>query len=223
MDDAALADLTELRARLTPGTRVAVLTGAGISAASGIPTFRGAPGRALEPVPARGSRHARGLRARPRTGVALVRLAPRPDRRRRPQRRPPRAGHPRRADRPHARHAERRRLPPAGRQRRGRRVPRLDLARALHRLRPRGPTTAACRCPSRRPARGAARSPGPAWCGSARASTRGVMETAVQAAAACDVFLVVGTAGVVHPAAGLADLARGRGAPSSSSTSSARR
>lgn len=34
-------ELEELRDSLGPGTRVAVLTGAGISAASGIPTFRG--------------------------------------------------------------------------------------------------------------------------------------------------------------------------------------
>ena len=41
MDDQLARDLADLRDRLGPATPVAVLTGAGISAASGIPTFRG--------------------------------------------------------------------------------------------------------------------------------------------------------------------------------------
>jgi NAD-dependent deacetylase len=41
MDDQFARDLADLRDRLGPTTPVAVLTGAGISAASGIPTFRG--------------------------------------------------------------------------------------------------------------------------------------------------------------------------------------
>ena len=36
--------MKELVSRLTPGARITVLTGAGVSAASGIPTFRGADG-----------------------------------------------------------------------------------------------------------------------------------------------------------------------------------
>ena len=48
------ADTTEalarFRAGITPQTRVTVLTGAGISASSGTPTFRGAAD-ALEPLP----------------------------------------------------------------------------------------------------------------------------------------------------------------------------
>ena len=35
---------TMVAARLTPETRITVLTGAGVSAASGVPTFRGAGG-----------------------------------------------------------------------------------------------------------------------------------------------------------------------------------
>jgi NAD-dependent deacetylase len=42
MDTETAAELQQIRAALTPQTRVTVLSGAGISAASGIPTFRGA-------------------------------------------------------------------------------------------------------------------------------------------------------------------------------------
>lgn len=41
MDESRQRDLVDLRRRLQPDAAVAVLTGAGISAASGIPTFRG--------------------------------------------------------------------------------------------------------------------------------------------------------------------------------------
>ena len=51
MDDATARGLADLRDRLGPHTPVAVLTGAGVSAASGIPTFRGAgPGPARCPA-----------------------------------------------------------------------------------------------------------------------------------------------------------------------------
>lgn len=39
-----------------------------------------------------------------------------------------------------------------------------------------------------------------------------VLDRSVRAAACCDLFLIVGTSGVVHPAAGLADLAQDAGA-----------
>ena len=42
MDDSVVAQLQEIRDGMTPQTRVTILSGAGISAASGIPTFRGA-------------------------------------------------------------------------------------------------------------------------------------------------------------------------------------
>src|ERR1051326_6225850 len=38
------ASMSSLAARLKPGTRITVLTGAGVSAASGVPTFRGPEG-----------------------------------------------------------------------------------------------------------------------------------------------------------------------------------
>src|ERR1019366_555463 len=39
-----LYTIDEFAARLTPAARITVLTGAGVSAASGVPTFRGAAG-----------------------------------------------------------------------------------------------------------------------------------------------------------------------------------
>lgn len=48
MTDRARAALAEARALLSTATRVAALTGAGISAASGVPTFRGATGSLWE-------------------------------------------------------------------------------------------------------------------------------------------------------------------------------
>jgi len=40
----ATSDLNEVRRRLDAATRITVVTGAGVSAASGVPTFRGAGG-----------------------------------------------------------------------------------------------------------------------------------------------------------------------------------
>lgn len=42
LDESTLKELEEIRSKISGQTRIAVLTGAGISAASGIPTFRGA-------------------------------------------------------------------------------------------------------------------------------------------------------------------------------------
>ena len=50
------------------------------------------------------------------------------------------------------------------------------------------------------------------------AAARGLGEAAEAAAQTCDCFLVVGTSAVVYPAAGLVQIARGRGATSSRST-----
>lgn len=52
--------------------------------------------------------------------------------------------------------------------------------------------------------------PGVVWFG--EAIPRAALERATAAAAACDLFLAVGTSAVVHPAAGLADMAREAGA-----------
>ncbi len=56
---------------------------------------------------------------------------------------------------------------------------------------------------------GALLRPGVVWFG--EAIPEAALETAVAAAAACDVFLSIGTSSLVQPAAGLADLARGNG------------
>jgi NAD-dependent deacetylase len=211
MDAATLAELDALRAQLTPGTRVAVLTGAGISAASGIPTFRGAQD---------------GLwsRYRPEDLATPEAFARDPElvwRWYDWRRGLIAAGAPNAAHRALATLAERTsltlvtqnvdgyhqqagstgvvefhgsiwclRCTGCGREEDDRRVP-LPIP----------PSCPAC---------GALTRPGVVWFGEGIDPL--VMETATRAAAHCDVFLVVGTAGVVHPAAGLADLARGRGA-----------
>ena len=41
LEESVREELQRIRAALAPGARIAALTGAGISAASGIPTFRG--------------------------------------------------------------------------------------------------------------------------------------------------------------------------------------
>src|SRR5690606_474727 len=64
--------------------------------------------------------------------------------------------------------------------------------------------------PPRCPSCGAALRPDVVWFG--EALPPGVLERAADAAADCDVLLVVGTSGVVYPAAGLAPLARRAGA-----------
>jgi len=211
MDDATLADLDALRAQLTPSTRVAVLTGPGISAASGIPTFRGtqdglwsrfrpedlatpeAFGRDPELVWRwydwrRGLIAASGPNAAHR---ALAALAERTSVTLVTQN----------VDGYHQQAGSagvvefhgsiwRVRCTACGHEADDRRVP-LPIP----------PSCSAC---------GGLTRPGVVWFG--EGIDPRVMETATHAAAACTVFVVVGTAGVVHPAAGLADLARGRGA-----------
>jgi NAD-dependent deacetylase len=211
MDAATLADLTALRAQLTPSARVTVLTGAGISAASGIPTFRGAQDGlwsryrpedlatpeafARDPeLVWRWYDWRRGLIAASAPNAAhraLVALAERTALTVVTQN----------VDGYHQQAGStgvvefhgsiwRVRCTACGREEDDRRVP-LPIP----------PSCAAC---------GALTRPGVVWFG------EGIdpqdMAAAVRAAADCAVFLVVGTAGVVHPAAGLADLARGRGA-----------
>jgi NAD-dependent deacetylase len=211
MDAATLADLTALRAQLTPSARVMVLTGAGISAASGIPTFRGAQDGlwsryrpedlatpeafARDPeLVWRWYDWRRGLIAASAPNAAhraLVALAERTSLTVVTQN----------VDGYHQQAGSagvvefhgsiwRVRCTACGHEADDRRVP-LPIP----------PSCAAC---------GALARPGVVWFG------EGIdpqdMAAAVRAAADCVVFLVVGTAGVVHPAAGLVDLARGRGA-----------
>lgn len=57
---------------------------------------------------------------------------------------------------------------------------------------------------------GGARRPGVVWFG--EALPEGVMEKAASEAGRCEVFLTIGTSSVVYPAAGLVDVAIGRGA-----------
>ena len=64
----------------TPDARITVLTGAGVSAASGVPTFRGADGLWKNFKPETLATAA-GIRARSASRVGVVRLAARDDRR----------------------------------------------------------------------------------------------------------------------------------------------
>ena len=68
-----------------PDARITVLTGAGVSAASGVPTFRGADGLWKNFQPGN-ARHRRSLRARSAARVGVVRLAALADRRVRAER-----------------------------------------------------------------------------------------------------------------------------------------
>jgi NAD-dependent deacetylase len=211
MDAATLAELNELHAQLTPSTRVAVLTGAGISAASGIPTFRGAQD---------------GLwsRYRPEDLATPEAFARDPElvwrwydwRRGLIAASGPNAAH-----RALATLGERTSLTLVTQnvdgyhQQAGSaavvefhgsiwRVRCTDCGHETEDHRVPLPIPPACRrC-------GALTRPAVVWFG--EGIDPGVMETAVHASATCAVFLVIGTAGVVHPAAGLAELAHSRGA-----------
>ncbi len=212
MDAATQAALDRVRAGLSTATRVAALTGAGISASSGIPTFRGNEGslwhqfkpqdlatpEAFERDPElvwRWYDWRRGLiaaaapnpahlaLARLERSVAAVTVVTQ------------------NVDGLHAAAGSgrvieyhgsiwRTRCLGCGREREDRRVPLPIL-----------PRCAAC---------GGLLRPGVVWFG--EAIDPAANAAATDAARACDLFLVIGTSGVVWPAAGLAGLARASGA-----------
>lgn len=204
--------LAQLRTRLTPTTRVAVLSGAGISAASGVPTFRGGPDSFWENVRPQDLATPEAFRRDPdqvwrwydwRRGlVAACR---------------PNPGHAalvslealtaevtiltQNVDGLHQRAGSRRvieyhgslwtlRCTACGRETHDERVP-LPLP----------PFCGDC---------GGLLRPGVVWFG--ETIDPQVQSVAADAAASCDLFLVVGTSGVVHPAAGLAGIAQRAGA-----------
>lgn len=203
-------DLSQARSVLCSASRVAVLTGAGISAESGIPTFRG-PGGIWKTYKAENLATPEAFARDPkfvwewydyrRSVIAGVE---------------PNAGHralaefePRvqeftlitqNVDGLHDRAGSRRilkvhgdiwtvRCTGCGRQREDKRVP-------LEELPPR------CSC-------GAIERPAVVWFG--ESLPRDVWERAVRTVQHTDVLLVVGTSAVVHPVAGLVDLARSKG------------
>lgn len=206
--------LASLRASLTPRTRVAALTGAGISAASGVPTFRGGaeslwenerpedlatPG-AFARDPARVWRWydwRRTLIAGCSPNPAHTALALLDERT---------AGVTvvtQNVDGLHQRAGSRDvvefhgslwtvRCTACGREAHGGRAP---LPPPL---------------PPRCPDCGGSLRPGVVWFGEMIAPA--ALEAASAAASSCDLFLVIGTSGVVHPAAGLAQVAARAGA-----------
>ncbi len=205
-------DLAAIRDGLRPSTRVAVLTGAGISAGSGIPTFRGADDDALwsryRPeelaTPAAFARDPelvwrwydwrRGLIAAAGPNPAHLALAALQDK-------VELALVTQNVDGLHQRAGSRGVLEYHGSiwtlrctgcasEREDRRVP-LPLP----------PRCEAC---------GALLRPGVVWFG--EAIDPGVAGAAQAAAAACELMVVVGTAGAVYPAAGLVSVARRAGA-----------
>ncbi|MFO7654007.1 MAG: NAD-dependent deacylase [Candidatus Krumholzibacteriia bacterium] len=203
--------LAEIRAGIGPDTRVAVLSGAGISAASGIPTFRGAqdglwsryrPEDLATPAAFRRDPELvwrwydwrRGLIAGARPNAAhhaLAQLAARC----------PVTIITQNVDGFHQQAGSqdvlefhgsiwRVRCTGCGREVEDRRVPV-----------PIPPRCAVCNDLQR---------PAVVWFG--EAIDPGVMRDAANAAGGCDLFVVVGTAGAVHPAAGLVQTARNAGA-----------
>jgi NAD-dependent deacetylase len=205
-------DISRAAAVLSSASRVAVMTGAGVSAESGVPTFRGAgglwEGRPVEKV------------ATPEGFAADPDLVWRfyEERRRKMSAVRPNPAHEvlarwqdrfseftlitQNVDGLHALAGSRRvlelhgtlwrlRCSGCGRERDERTVPLLDLP----------PRCAAC---------GALERPAVVWFGELLPQT--VVAEAWRATAQCDVFLVVGTSAVVYPAAGLVEVAAANGA-----------
>jgi NAD-dependent deacetylase len=212
MDAKTRSALMEMRSEMQPHTRVAVLSGAGISAASGIPTFRGAqdslwekyrPEELATPEAFHADpelvwrwydwRRSLIAKAQPNDAhLALVKLA---DRVRQV------TIITQNVDGLHARAGSRDvlefhgsiwrlRCLTCGREREDRRVPlpiplRCDACGGMHR-------------------------PGVVWFG--EGIDPDVLDQAAAAAQQCDVFLVIGTSGAVYPAAGLVAVAANSGA-----------
>ena len=212
MTDRADTDLATVRALLRPGARVAVLTGAGVSAASGVPTFRGGADSLWEnrrpeelATPAAFARNPeqvwrwydwrRGLVAACTPNAAHHALAALQDRV------ATLTVITQNVDGLHQRAGSRDvvefhgslwrvRCTRCGREREDRRVPL--------------PVPPAC------PDCGGLLRPGVVWFG--EAIPAGAMAAATAAVTGCDLLLVIGTSGVVYPAAGLARLAKEHGA-----------
>lgn len=204
-------DLDALRERLARGARVAVLTGAGISAASGVPTFRGAddglwsryrPQDLASPEAfARDPelvwrwydwRRALIAAAEPNPAhLALAELALRV----------PLTLVTQNVDALHQRAGSTGVLEYHGS---------IWTLRCTACARAHADTRVPLPIPPRCADCGALLRPGVVWFGEPIDPV--VMRAATRAAAGCEVFLVVGTAGVVYPAAGLVDVARQAGA-----------
>ena len=196
--------LDRARALLSAARRVAVLTGAGISAESGIPTFRDAMTGLWSQFRPEDLATPEAFAANPKMVWEWYAW-----RRERVAKVAPNAGHAalvdaRAAHAPlHAHHAERRRAARAGRQPQRDRAARQPHGRPVLRggARPRRRRTSFPE--RRRGARGAARRCARASSGSAKRCRRRRSTTPLPRRERCDVFLSVGTSTSVEPAASL--------------------
>ena len=204
----------ELSARLADATHVVALTGSGISAESGVPTFRDAhsglwaeysPEQLATPEAfARNPKLVWDWYAWRREQVARRRAQCRALTRW--------SRWPRCVPRFTLDHAERRRPAPAGREPRRDRVPR-QLARSSARAKGRiveAPVHRSEDAPPRCPQCGAYVRPDVVWFGEMIPPQ--ALERACAAAESCDLFLSIGTSSQVYPAAGLAEIAQAAGA-----------
>ena len=194
---------------------VAVLTGAGVSAESGLPTFRDA-------LTGLWARHRpedlatpEAFERDPRDGVGLVSDAPGGGARRRAEPGAPRAGATGDAGAAlHPHHPERGRAPPSRREpQRGRAARRSHPGPLLARGH-RSPTGGRSRptAGSRPAARAAAPTCVPTWCGSASSCRRRRSTRRGRRSTTATCFLAVGTSNLVEPAASLPWLAAAQGA-----------
>ena len=191
-------------ALLRQASRVAVLTGAGISAESGIPTFRDALTGLWASYDAEQLATPAGVPTEPGTGLGLVRRAAGEGERGKAEPGPLCLGRTGAAGAGvHPADPERGRAPPGGGEPEGGRAARQHPPRPVRRLWASWLERWDDRASARRGVRGAEGCFGPMWSGSGSIFRPGALEAGRHAAEHCDVFLSVGTSNLVEPAASL--------------------
>lgn len=217
MDEHTRRDVADLRVRLSAAQKVCVMTGAGMSAESGIPTFRDAQTGLWAKFDPMQLASEAGFRRDPRLVWDWYE-----HRREGVRRAQPNAGHLALADYAR-RHPRRLTLITQNVDDLHQRAGNTDalrlhgdilldrwLERCAHQPSLLDVSTAVPGRPPKCPHCGNLVRPGVVWFG--EQLPEGAMEAAEQAAFECDVMLVVGTSGAVLPAAGLAQVAREAGA-----------